>query len=113
MVQRFPAGTLPDVEGSMILDLGLLFIDMADVREAGSATKRAGEFIEGVGRAGGVDFHVAVGEVQDVALEVQGGGGVLGEVSVSHALDASLDDPSAGGFRDRGHSTVGGPVNNV
>ena len=48
-----PDMKLPDMEGTMIVELGLLFFDMADVREAGSAAEHAGEFGEGVGRAGG------------------------------------------------------------
>src|SRR6266849_8870005 len=103
MVRKSSAATahrrlrLPDVEGSMILELGLLFFDMADVGEAGSAVEHAGELGESVGGADGVDFHVAVGEVEDVPLQIQGGGGVLSEVAVSHALDAALHDPAAGG----------------
>jgi hypothetical protein len=90
----------------MILDLGLLFLHMADVGEAGSAPEYAGEFSEGIGRAGGVDFHIAVGEVEDVPLQIQGGGCMLGEVAVSNALDSSLYDPASGGLERVRHGVA-------
>src|SRR6266404_1716270 len=89
--RRCLAGALPDMEGSMILELGLLFFDMADVGEAGSAVEHAGEFGESVGR------------VEGVAFQVQGRGGVLCEVAVSDALDSALDDPASGGLGRGGH----------
>src|SRR3954453_24100192 len=104
MVQERSPGRLADVKRSMALQLGLLFFDMPDVREAGPAAKHAGEFGQSVARTGGGDFDAAVREIERVPAQVERCSCVLGKVTICVTLDAALDDPPPGAFGRAGHT---------
>src|SRR5215470_4088435 len=87
---------LPDVERSMVLDFRLLFFDMTDVAEMGSAAQVAGEFGQSLKGASGVDLDASIGKVKGIPGKVQTVRSFLGEVTVSDALDTAGYVPAPG-----------------
>ena len=78
------------------MDFCFLFVHAAHVTESRAAMKHSGELVQRLHRTCGVHFHPPVVQIGGVSGEVKSGGGVLGEVTVTHTLHAAADKPPAG-----------------
>jgi hypothetical protein len=91
-------------EAAALARLGFVLLDVVDARQARPPPQAALEITHWFLGAAGIDLDGAVSTVFDVAVEAQLLGGALHEIAEPNALDAAVNDVSAGDRRPMAHT---------